>query len=147
MPKIPTKISYGNEAEPKIQWGASVNDNSNAIIGIKLLLDPTQRRPAYLSSENASSDTGALPKSAIDITADFIRKIYEHALSEISKTVPRGYMELCAKKFVLTGKNDSYSLLANYLFTSLTLTQQSQQFGRTQLSMLPCRSVHVFDYA
>lgn len=45
-----------------------------------------------------------LPKLPAEIAADFIRQIYEHALLEISKTVPAGYMELCTKKFVVTGK-------------------------------------------
>lgn len=36
------------------------------------------------------------------IPADFIGAIYQHALCEISTTVPKDYFESCVKEFVVT---------------------------------------------
>ncbi|KAK8930258.1 Chaperone protein DnaK [Metarhizium anisopliae] len=102
VPKIPTLISYDEAKLSDFRWGALVEDLSATIVGIKLLLDPSQKRPAYLSSENVQKDLSSLPKTAVQVAADFIGKVYQHALAEISKKVPRGYMELCSKEFVLT---------------------------------------------
>ncbi|KAH0600937.1 hypothetical protein MHUMG1_01938 [Metarhizium humberi] len=102
VPKIPTLISYDEAKLSDFKWGASVEDPSTAIVGIKLLLDPSQKRPAYLSPENVQKDLSSLPRTAVEVAADFIGKVYQHALAEISKKVPRGYMELCSKEFVLT---------------------------------------------
>lgn len=48
VPKIPTLISYDEAKLSDFRWGALVEDLSAAIVGIKLLLDPSQKRPAYL---------------------------------------------------------------------------------------------------
>lgn len=106
VPKIPTLISYDEAKLSDFRWGALVEDPSAAIVGIKLLLDPSQKRPAYLSPENVQKDLSSLPRTAVEVAADFIGKVYQHALAEISKKVPRGYMELCSKEFVLTGKTN-----------------------------------------
>ncbi|TWU72224.1 hypothetical protein ED733_003541 [Metarhizium rileyi] len=102
-PKIPTVISYNSGSTEKFTWGASVDTNAkDAIVGIKLLLDPEQTRPMYLPTSNIKKDLKALPKPAVEIAADFIGAVYNHALQEIAKTVPRAYMKLCNKEFVLS---------------------------------------------
>jgi len=104
-PKVHTLIAYDKKQNNKFSWGASVNRMTDSIIGIKLLLDPTQERPLYLPTGNLQRDIKKLPKKPVEVAADFIRSIYQHALSEITKQVPKGYMSLCQQKFVLSGKS------------------------------------------
>ncbi|KAG6016208.1 hypothetical protein E4U43_004060 [Claviceps pusilla] len=101
-PKIPTIIEYTREATKGFRWGASVDKLNGGIIAIKLLLDPDQERPLYLPSKNIKKELQSLPKKPFEIAADFIGAIYEHALEEISKTVPKAYMDMCDKEFVLS---------------------------------------------
>ncbi|KFG86767.1 putative hsp70 protein [Metarhizium anisopliae] len=102
VPKIPTVMAYGEQPPGFFKWGASVAELDSGIIGIKLLLDPEQERPTYLPSTNAQRDIRMLPKQPVEIAADFMGAIYKHALDEISKTVPKAYMDLCSKEFVLS---------------------------------------------
>ncbi|KAG6068541.1 hypothetical protein E4U32_000366 [Claviceps aff. humidiphila group G2b] len=101
-PKIPTVIEYSDEEPTGFRWGASANKTRGGIVAIKLLLDPEQERPLYLSANNTRKQLKSLPKKPVEIAADFIRAIYEHALGEISTTVPKAYMDICQKEFVLS---------------------------------------------
>jgi hypothetical protein len=99
-PKIPTLVNYnGNE----FTWGAAVNPIADNIVGVKLLLDPSQEKPIYLPSGNIKTELKKLPKAPVMVAADFIRSIYQYALKEISKEVPERYMAMCQKQFVLSG--------------------------------------------
>jgi hypothetical protein len=104
VPKIPTQINYDPNDKTKFSWGASVDRMSSNIVGVKLLLDPSQERPLYLPTGNAKRDLKKLPKTPVEIAADFIGAIYQHALTEIAKEVPESYMSICQKVFVLSGK-------------------------------------------
>ena len=109
MPKIPTLIRYDPDNNKKFAWGASANRTSdsvkNNIVGVKLLLDPSQERPCYLPTENLLKDLSMLPKQPVEIVADFIGAIYQHALTEIAKEVPADYISICQKQFTLSGKD------------------------------------------
>ncbi|KFY82655.1 hypothetical protein V498_08516 [Pseudogymnoascus sp. VKM F-4517 (FW-2822)] len=100
-PKIPTLINYTGKGGAFV-WGAAVDPMADSIVGVKLLLDPSQEKPLYLPTGNIKLDLKKLPKSPLLVAADFIKAIYEYALSEISKEVPKSYMELCQKQFVLS---------------------------------------------
>ncbi|KAG5948550.1 hypothetical protein E4U60_001463 [Claviceps pazoutovae] len=101
-PKIPTVIEYSEEEPTGFRWGASASKARGGIVGIKLLLDPEQERPLYLSANNTRKELKSLPKKPVEIAADFIRAIYEHALEEIASAVPKAYMDICQKEFVLS---------------------------------------------
>ncbi|KAG6035334.1 hypothetical protein E4U19_004811 [Claviceps sp. Clav32 group G5] len=101
-PKIPTILEYSEEEPTGFRWGASVNKSSGGIVAIKLLLDPKQERPLYLPATCTRTELKALPKAPIEIAADFMRAIYEHALEEIASAVPKAYMDICQKEFVLS---------------------------------------------
>ena len=75
-PKIATRISYDENDNSSFKWGASVDRlTGNGITGVKLLLDPKQERPHYLPATDIERDIGTLPKTPIDIAADFIEEI------------------------------------------------------------------------
>lgn len=80
-----------------------MSNQSNGVVGVKLLLDPTQERPSYLPFVNIKKELEKLPKSAVQITADFIGAMYKHALSEISKKFSKDYVDRCNKEHVLSG--------------------------------------------
>jgi len=102
-PKIHSMISYDPDDSSKFTWGASVNRMAgDGIVGIKLLLDPGQERPLYLPTGNIQRDIRKLPKDPVEIAADYIRAVYQHALTEITKQVPRDYMSMCQQQFVLS---------------------------------------------
>ncbi|KAG6141552.1 hypothetical protein E4U38_006670 [Claviceps purpurea] len=101
-PKIPTVIEYSEEEPTGFRWGASASKARGGIVAIKLLLDPEQEKPLYLSANNTRKQLKFLPKKPVEIAADFIRAIYEHALGEISTAVPKAYMDICRKEFVLS---------------------------------------------
>lgn len=72
------------------------------VVGVKLLLDPSQNRTLYLPTGNMAKNLKKLPKDPVSVAADFISAIYKHALSEIEKAVPTKYFQLCQKEFVLS---------------------------------------------
>lgn len=102
VPKIPTRICYDPETND-FNWGALANRMENTIVGVKLLLDPQQERPLYLPTGDIGQEISQLPKPPVNIAADFIGALYQHALNEIAKQVPVEYMDMCQKQFVLSG--------------------------------------------
>ena len=101
-PKIPTLINYKLS---KFTWGAAVNHYEDNIVSVKLLLDPNQEKPLHLPTSNVKNDLKKLPKTPVTVTADFIGALYQHALKEIFRAVPKSYLELCQKQFVLSGES------------------------------------------
>jgi hypothetical protein len=95
-------INYSGADGKDFAWGASVDRMKDNIIGIKLLLDPSQERPLYLPMSNMKRTIKDLPKPAVEIAADFIGALYRHALGEISKTVPKEYFAICERQYVLS---------------------------------------------
>ncbi|KAI1417493.1 actin-like ATPase domain-containing protein [Hypoxylon sp. FL1857] len=102
QPKVPTLISYDPNDPTKFQWGGQVDWRSEAVQGVKLLLDPDQPQPIYLPTANTKDDLKKLPKDPVDIAADFIGAIYKHALSKIESAGVKDYVEFCQKQFVLS---------------------------------------------
>ena len=101
-PKIPTLINYTGADGKKFAWGASVDRMQENIVGVKLMLDPAQERPLYLPTSNMKRTMRKLPKPAVNIAADFIGAVYNHALGEIAKVVPKDYFAICQRQYVLS---------------------------------------------
>ncbi|KAF4627027.1 hypothetical protein G7Y89_g11126 [Cudoniella acicularis] len=101
QPKVPTEISYDPKNKKLFTWGAQ-NHKGDIVQGVKLLLDPDQPRPIYLPKSTAKSDVQRLGKPAVDVAADFIGAMYKHAIERIESKVPKEYLEMCQKQFVLT---------------------------------------------
>jgi molecular chaperone DnaK (HSP70) len=98
---VPTVISYNPTDREKFTWGAQKH-GSEVVQGVKLLLDPNQPRPFYLPESTAKTDLKKLGKPAVDVAADFMRAMYEHAMSKIKSKYPIQYLETCQQEFVLT---------------------------------------------
>ncbi|RKK94122.1 hypothetical protein BFJ68_g15279 [Fusarium oxysporum] len=102
QPKVPTAIAYDPDDSSEFKWGGQLSWRDDHGQGVKLLLDPKQTRPSYLPSANVKSEMKRLPKSAVDVAADFIGSMYNHAMEKIGSRVPREYLDLCEKTFVLS---------------------------------------------
>ncbi|KAF9760866.1 hypothetical protein IL306_004075 [Fusarium sp. DS 682] len=102
QPKVPTAILYDPEDNTKFKWGGQVTWRDDHVQGVKLLLDPEQTRPSYLPSSNFKREIRRLPKDVVDVAADFMGAMYNHALEKIASRVPRDYLDLCQKDFVLS---------------------------------------------
>ncbi|KAK1237476.1 hypothetical protein MKX08_003101 [Trichoderma sp. CBMAI-0020] len=102
VPKIPTVICYDKKNPQKFVWGGSVEPQADSISGFKLLLDPSQPRPEYVPGINIVKEIQQLPKTPIQITADFIGAIHNHAIEEITKKFPKEYVQLCRKEYVFS---------------------------------------------
>ncbi|KAG4434043.1 hypothetical protein IFR05_010465 [Cadophora sp. M221] len=101
QPKVPTVICYGGSSTKEATWGAQKH-TGDVVQGLKLLLDPDQLRPLYLSESTAKTDLKRLGKPAVDVAADFISAIYKHAMKKIESSIPSAYLMMCQKEFVLT---------------------------------------------
>jgi hypothetical protein len=56
----------------------------------------------YLPESTAKSDIKRLGKPPVDVAADFIGAMYKHAMARIESRVPKEYLGICQKQFVLT---------------------------------------------
>lgn len=94
-------ICYDPENASGFTWGAQ-NHKREVIRGMKLLLDPAQNMPVYLPASGTNNDLKVLGKSALDIAADFIGAIYKHAMTVIEGEIPKEYLDMCQKQFILS---------------------------------------------
>ncbi|KAI0840408.1 actin-like ATPase domain-containing protein [Hypoxylon sp. FL0890] len=102
QPKVPTLICYDAHDSTKFTWGGQVDWRSDAVQGVKLLLDPDQPKPDYIPDRKMKSELKKLPKDPVDIAADFIGAIYKHAVAKIESSGVKDYVEFCHKQFVLS---------------------------------------------
>ena len=86
-PKTPTTIQYQPDSVSSFKWGYELDlSTDDKITALKLLLDPDQERPFYVET-NIDTEMAKLPKSVLDVTSDYIKAIFEHALLEIENGV------------------------------------------------------------
>lgn len=97
------------------QWGYEIDRiTEEKIVAIKLLLDPSQKQPF----SNAAGETAVklvleklanqkpgnqkLRKAPLDIASDYIAAIFEHAMKTIEGKVPKEYLAMLSKQFVMS---------------------------------------------
>ncbi|KAI1359876.1 actin-like ATPase domain-containing protein [Xylaria arbuscula] len=102
QPKVPTLVLYDPDDPTKFKWGGQVDWRSEAVQGVKLLLDPKQQQPIYIPTNNIKNEIKKLPKDPVDVAADFIGAIYSHALAKIESAGVKEYFHMCQKQFVLS---------------------------------------------
>ncbi|KAI1750185.1 actin-like ATPase domain-containing protein [Xylaria castorea] len=102
QPKVPTLVCYDPKDPTEFKWGGQVDWRTDAVQGVKLLLDPNQPQPLYIPTGNMKSELKKLQKDPVDIAADFMGAIYSHALSKIESAGVKEYFQMCQKQFVLS---------------------------------------------
>ncbi|ETI20493.1 hypothetical protein G647_08530 [Cladophialophora carrionii CBS 160.54] len=102
QPKVPTVLSYDRKDPRQYSWGAQPHKHEK-IEAIKLLLDPDQSKPIYVPTTNTRAEITKLGKPPVEVAADYIRSMYQHAWERIATKVPESYLENDVRpKFVLT---------------------------------------------
>ena len=87
------------------KWGYELDrDVGEKIVGIKLLLDTEQERPWYNRRGSAATqaELKKLGKPPIEVAADYIGAMYQHAIKNIESKHPNGYVSMLDKQFVLS---------------------------------------------
>jgi hypothetical protein len=103
VPKAPTVLKYNGSNG--FQWGYELDRTiEEKIVGIKLLLDPEQERPLFDSAGAAATqaELKKLGKPPVDIASDYIAAIYKHSMRKIEGKVPKDYLAMLDKQFVLS---------------------------------------------
>ncbi|KAF3051457.1 hypothetical protein E8E11_010107 [Didymella keratinophila] len=101
--KAPTVMKY--DEDKSFKWGYQLDRTlEDKISGIKLLLDPDQETPLFDSGGKAATkaEIAKLEKEPLEIASDYMQAIYKHALEEIRKNIPKGYLDTLDKEFVLS---------------------------------------------
>ena len=85
------------------KWGYQIDSSStNQIEGFKLLLDPDQPRPYYIPYD-LKAENARLPKTAVEVTSDYMRAIFRHAITEIEcESLDKTFLAGFQKRFILT---------------------------------------------
>ncbi|KAI0965133.1 Hsp70 family protein-like protein [Xylaria arbuscula] len=99
VPKTPTEIQY---TAGKFKWGYELEGTlEDKIIGLKLLLDPDQKRPYWIPTD-PGAEIAKLPKPVVEVAADYIKAVFQHALAEVEKGYLPGFLDGFKKQHVLT---------------------------------------------
>ncbi|KEZ46799.1 hypothetical protein SAPIO_CDS0097 [Scedosporium apiospermum] len=103
VPKAPTALRYTKDSTSEFQWGYELEGSlEDKITGLKLLLDPEQRRPYFIPT-NIPAELAKLPKSTLDVATDYLRALYDHAMAEVKgEYLDREFLENYQQQFVLT---------------------------------------------
>ncbi|KIL94945.1 hypothetical protein FAVG1_01876 [Fusarium avenaceum] len=87
--KAPTQLFYDNDKDTT--WGYSVPADKDALKWFKLLLLDTADIPAEMLSSSqlrkARDLLGGIKKDPVDVIACFLRKVWNHAIDSISRSV------------------------------------------------------------
>ena len=101
VPKAPSTIKYSDPVT--FQWGYELDRTlEEKIEGVKLLLDPYQEKPLYVPPSNTEAELKKLGKPALDVAADYIGAICQHAMRKIEGKYPKNFLEMLEKQFVLS---------------------------------------------
>ncbi|KAL9053629.1 MAG: hypothetical protein Q9162_004657 [Coniocarpon cinnabarinum] len=101
QPKVPTLISYDPENPGSFTWGAQEHAGIT-VEHFKLLLGEDQGKPSYATGRHSAANLKRLGKSVEEVTRDYMKALYDHALSNIASRYPSGYVNGFQKKFILT---------------------------------------------
>ncbi|KAL9606970.1 MAG: hypothetical protein Q9167_008069, partial [Letrouitia subvulpina] len=100
-PKVPTVMLYNNSNDFK--WGFEVEHLADRKIGaFKLFLDPDLPKPLYISAMGMQTELNRLKKTAVEVTRDFLRSLYQWTLTQIEDHHMADYLEIVAVEFVVS---------------------------------------------
>ncbi|KAK8104361.1 uncharacterized protein PG998_011394 [Apiospora kogelbergensis] len=104
LQKVPTRLHYA--ADGKITWGYEIQDNINTLQWFKLLLMDKATIPGYLSDSThlheAQQMLNHMGKDATTVTADYLKLLWNHAITEIKREKGAGLVESTPFHVILT---------------------------------------------
>lgn len=102
VPKTPTELQYTPGSSDNFKWGYELaKSQQEKIIGLKLLLDPDQKRPYWIPYD-PHAEIAKLPKPVVEVAADYMKAIFQHAITEIEKGYMPGFIDGFKKQYILT---------------------------------------------
>ncbi|KAI0015425.1 hypothetical protein F4780DRAFT_787039 [Xylariomycetidae sp. FL0641] len=103
-PKVPSTLCYGAHPPSTFEWGLPADIHlKDKIVALKLLLNPDQENHD-LGSGDLKAERSKLPKPVVDVAADYLRAIHDHALKDISEATSFDIEQIRkhTKRYVLT---------------------------------------------
>lgn len=104
--KIPSAIKFDNHNPQNVTWGIAAKDLPDAVRWFKLLLvnpqdhDEDTRASAYL--QRAQADLQALGISPVQAISIFLRRMFEHAVKELTHSLGQATVDSSRFHVVLT---------------------------------------------
>ncbi|THY76437.1 actin-like ATPase domain-containing protein [Aureobasidium pullulans] len=123
--KVPTQLQYeiSSEATPLpsrkrraagsyadlkaadvhvVKWGFPASKEQGSIQMLKLLLDPQQELPPYVSRTQLEAQLKQIGRGAVEATADFLDKLKTQALEALDKRYGKAFMATTKIDYILT---------------------------------------------
>ncbi|THY00796.1 actin-like ATPase domain-containing protein [Aureobasidium pullulans] len=85
-----------------VEWGFEVNQEKDFIQYIKLLLDPTQKLPEYISRRDLEVQLRKIGKTAVQVAGDYLIKLKEHVLQQIEQRFGEEMCSTTKIEYILT---------------------------------------------
>jgi hypothetical protein len=84
------------------RWGFPASkDVQNSIQMLKLLLDPKQELPPYVSCTHLEAQLKQIGRGAVEATADFLEKLKIQALEALDKRYGKRFMSTTKVDYIL----------------------------------------------
>lgn len=85
-----------------VKWGFPASKNKGSIQMLKLLLDPQQQLPPYVSRTQLEAQLKQIGRGAVEATADFFEKLKSQALEALDKRYGKAFMANTKIDYILT---------------------------------------------
>lgn len=84
------------------EWGFEVNQDKEHIQFVKLLLDPSQQLPEYVSRRDLEARLSGAHKTAVQAAADYLINLKQHVLEQIEERFGQQLLAATQFEFVIT---------------------------------------------
>ncbi|KAF1734565.1 hypothetical protein CRV24_006107 [Beauveria bassiana] len=103
--KVPTIVKYDKNDWGKYEWGTLLKSAEDHIVGIKLLLDPSQKLPWHVPPTDLDATMKLLPpfKTPKNVATDFMRSLKAHGMSQIATNLAQDALDLFQFDYVMSG--------------------------------------------
>ncbi|KAM3463486.1 hypothetical protein MY5147_009661 [Beauveria neobassiana] len=103
--KVPTIVKYDKNDWGKYEWGTLLKSAEDHIVGIKLLLDPSQKLPWHVPPTDLNATMKLLPpfKTPKNVATDFMRSLKAHGMSQIATNLAQDALDLFQVEYVMSG--------------------------------------------
>lgn len=85
-----------------VKWGFPASKDKGSIQMLKLLLDPQQELPPYVSRTKLEAQLKQIGRGAVEATADFLDKLKIQALEALDKRYGKAFMATTKIDYILT---------------------------------------------
>ncbi|KAM3494059.1 hypothetical protein MY3957_002655 [Beauveria namnaoensis] len=102
--KVPTIVKYDKNDWGKYEWGTLLKSAEDHIVGIKLLLDPSQKLPWHVPPTDLDATMKLLPpfKTPKNVATDFMRSLKAHGMSQIATNLAQDALDLFQVEYVMS---------------------------------------------